>query len=139
MKNYIKNQQNKLKRARVENIDVFIKDTIEGFNPVPVIRKAIKLVPLHLLQYIDTIYIGDFEHLNSRSLDASYSNGMIFLGNDQKSENDMTDDLIHEVAHAVEEVHNQLIYSDLTLQREFLKKREKLYNLLCQFLQHLLG
>jgi len=130
MKNYIKNQQTKLKRKRVGNIDVFIKDEIPNFNSVSVIEKVTDLVPNHLLNYIDTIYIGEFEHLKNRSLDASYSNGMIFINNKQQSENDMLDDLVHEIAHSVEEVYTEQIYSDLTLQREFLIKREKLYNLL---------
>lgn len=130
MKNYIKKQQEKLKRKRVGNIDVFIKDAPEGIDSLSVIAKAIKKIPTHLVSYIDTIYVGKFDHLLKRDLDASYSNGMMFLTNDQKSEADMMDDIVHEFAHSVEEMHNDEIYGDLSLQREFLQKRKRLYQLL---------
>lgn len=132
MKNYIQNQQTKLKRKRINNIDVFLKDKVEGFNPFEVIKRAMKSVPEPLSRYIDTIYIGQFDHLKDRSINASYLNGMIFLTNEQKDENDMLDDIIHEIAHSIEEVHDDEIYGDLTLQREFLLKRKKLYMLLKQ-------
>jgi len=130
MKKYIKNRQNKLRRKRVGNIDIFIKDPIDNFDPCSVIKKTTELIPQHLLRYIDTIYIGEFEHLEKRSLNASYSDGMIFVTNAQNSPADLLDDLVHEVAHSVEEAHSTQVYSDLTLQREFLLKRRKLYNLL---------
>ncbi len=130
MKNYIKNQQNKLKRKRINNIDIFIKDEVDNFDPISVIKKAIESVPEHLSRYIDTIYVGQFDHLKKRSLDASYLNGMIFLSNIQKSESDMMDDIVHEIAHSVEEIHDDEIYGDLTLQREFLIKRRKLFSIL---------
>ena len=79
MKNYIKKQQAKLKRKRVGNIDVFIKDAPEGIDSLSVIAKAIKKIPTHLVSYIDTIYVGKFDHLLKRDLDASYSSGMMFL------------------------------------------------------------
>lgn len=132
MKNYIQNQQTKLKRKRINNIDVFLKDEVKNFDPFKVIRKAIKSVPEHLSRYIDTIYIGQFDHLDNRSLNASYLDGMIFLTNEQKDENDMLDDIIHEIAHSIEDSHGDEIYGDLTLQREFILKRKKLYVLLEQ-------
>lgn len=130
MKNYIKQKQSKLKRKRIANIDVFIKDPVKIFDAFPVIEKALSLVPSQLSNYVDTIYVGNFKHLNSRNLDASYGNGVIFLGNDQKSERDMMDDIVHEIAHSIEDVRNDEIYGDLTIQREFLTKRKKLYTML---------
>ena len=44
----------------------------------------------------------------------------------------MIDDIIHEIAHAVEEEHFMDIYSDKYLEKEFLGKRERLYHLLEQ-------
>lgn len=126
----MKTQQEKLKRRRIGNIDIFIKDEIKNFNPLKVIEKAIELVPSHLSNYIDTIYVGKFDHMKKRSINASYSNGMIFVTNNQESENDMLDDIIHEIAHSVEEVYEDEIYGDLTLQKEFLLKRKKMYELL---------
>ena len=42
----------------------------------------------------------------------------------------MLDDLVHEVAHAVEEEEFLTIYSDGDLEAEFLGKRERLFHLL---------
>ena len=42
----------------------------------------------------------------------------------------MADDIVHEIAHAVEERHANHIYGDGRLQNEFLGKRERLYQIL---------
>jgi Mlc titration factor MtfA (ptsG expression regulator) len=42
----------------------------------------------------------------------------------------MFDDLIHEVAHSLEEPHGYEIYGDKRLQNEFLKKRKQLHDIL---------
>ena len=44
----------------------------------------------------------------------------------------MMDDVVHEVAHAVEEQYGDQIYSDVTIQNEFKGKRRRLYHLLDQ-------
>ena len=56
--------------------------------------------------------------------------GALYVTNDQDSENDMIDDLIHEIAHAIEEKYGNLIYSDGKIEREFLNKRQSLWELL---------
>ena len=42
----------------------------------------------------------------------------------------MTDDIIHEIAHAVEEKYEKLIYSDREIEKEFIQKRLQLRELL---------
>ena len=44
----------------------------------------------------------------------------------------MLDDIIHEVAHSVEEIYHDQIYSDNLIKKEFLKKRKKLWSILKQ-------
>ena len=67
------------------------------------------------------------EHESKISL---YENSSIFITNDQSSEEDMGDDLVHEIAHAVEEDYREEIYIDNKIEKEFLEKRKKLYLIL---------
>jgi len=88
-------------------------------------------VPKRLLDSVDVIYVGDFPEFKERDINAFYDNGAIFITNDQEDDQDMIDDIIHEIAHAVEERFNDFIYSDSSIEREFMAKRETLFNL-CQ-------
>ena len=88
-------------------------------------------VPKKLLDSVDVIYVGDFPEFEERDINAFYDNGAIFITNDQEDDQDMIDDIIHEIAHAVEERYNDFIYSDSSIEREFMAKRETLFNL-CQ-------
>lgn len=88
-------------------------------------------VPKRLLDSVDVIYVGDFQEFEERDINAFYDNGAIFITNDQEDDQDMIDDIIHEIAHAVEERFNDFIYSDSSIEREFMAKRETLFNL-CQ-------
>ena len=88
-------------------------------------------VPKRLLDSVDVIYVGDFPEFEERDINAFYDNGAIFITNDQEDDQDMIDDIVHEIAHAVEERYNDFIYSDSSIEREFMAKRETLFNL-CQ-------
>lgn len=88
-------------------------------------------VPKRLLDSVDVIYVGNFPEFEERDINAFYDNGAIFITNDQEDDQDMIDDIIHEIAHAVEERYNDFIYSDSSIEREFMAKRETLFNL-CQ-------
>jgi hypothetical protein len=42
----------------------------------------------------------------------------------------MLDDLVHEVAHSIEEIHQEFLYSDGLIEKEFLQKRKSLKQIL---------
>jgi len=88
-------------------------------------------VPKKLLDSVDVIYVGQFPEFEERDINAFYDNGAIFITNEQDDDQDMIDDIVHEIAHAVEERYNDFIYSDSSIEREFMAKRETLFNL-CQ-------
>ena len=48
----------------------------------------------------------------------------------QKSENDIFDDLLHEIAHAIETLRKEQIYGDGVVEKEFLQKREQMIDIL---------
>ena len=100
------------------------------FSPRSAIEGALSEVPPHLLRNIDSIYIGDFDFLKKREMNAAYKDAAIFVSNDQDNNQDLADDIVHEVAHSVEEIYQDLIYSDGSIESEFLSKRREMYSIL---------
>ena len=54
----------------------------------------------------------------------------MYIDNEQDDNKDLIDDIIHEVAHNLEIIANNEIYSDNEIIKEFLAKRRKLFNIL---------
>ena len=101
------------------NLD-FIKSKIEA------------LTPEHFFDNVDGLfvsYIDDF-FKDGREYNAMYKDGAIYLSPDQDNERDLLDDILHELAHAVEDKYEDQIYGDGRLEREFIVKRRNLYYLL---------
>ena len=82
------------------------------------------------LYNIDAIYIGHFNEMEVKHVNAFYQDGTIYVSNVQDDEADMIDDIIHEIAHAVEEQYGMQLYSDGEIEKEFMIKRHKLENIL---------
>tara|TARA_A200000159_G_scaffold164833_1_gene196643 strand:+ start:1806 stop:2414 length:609 start_codon:yes stop_codon:yes gene_type:complete len=115
----------------VSSIEVEIKDKLTNdVSAKTVIKKMTSIVPQHLLKNIEFIKIGQFRELVDREIQALYKDSTVYVTNRQKSESDLLDDLIHEVAHSVEEVYDGQIYADKIIKKEFLQKRKKMWTLL---------
>jgi len=113
------------------NIQVFVKDPLpEDFDLSAVMSSVEKLIPSRFVRNVEVVYIGQFETLIRRDLDAAYHDGAIYLSNEQDNTEDMIDDIVHEIAHAVEEAEGLEMYSDNEIEREFLGKRQRLHDLL---------
>ena len=109
------------------DVNIYIKDQLADHIDVDfVIRYVAKRLPNHVLSNIDIIYIGHFQDLIDRDINALWQNGAIYITNEQDSEMDMIDDLIHEIAHSNEKQYEQIIYEDGKLEQEFLQRRKKL-------------
>ena len=132
LKNTIKNRHSKTSRFTWKGVEVLVKDEIK--NPDVSIRSVLMKVgskiPKHFLSNVDVIYVGDFDFFKERDIQAMYENSCIFVTNSQDSIDDMCDDIVHEIAHSLEEVHKDIIYSDGQLEQEFLEKRKQLYSIL---------
>ena len=86
------------------SINVFIKDPLPENVPLnPVLRKVESLIPRHMAYNIDAVYVGDFEHLKEREINALYQDGALYISNIQDDVVDLLDDIIHEISHATEE------------------------------------
>jgi len=111
-------------------IEVFIQsDTRFDFEQA--LRKLEKAIPEYfLLQGIDVIYVGDFADLKDRDLNAAYADGAIYVLPNQSSDQDFLDDIVHEVAHSLEERFTGFIYGDGKIQQEYKEKYLKLIGLM---------
>jgi len=115
----------------LSGVDVFIKDmTPEHIDDEFVFDYISARIPFHLSRGIDVIYVGLFPEMIDREINAYYEDGAIYVTNNQDDEMDMIDDIIHELAHAVEVNNQQFIYGSGMLQREFKAKRRNLYTLI---------
>ncbi len=118
-------------RTLFNKITVFVKDPLPEDVDIDYVLSSIeKKVPEHLVYGIDMVYVGQFEEFEKRETNAAYKDGALYITNDQSDEDDMIDDIVHEMAHACEETYFSLIYSDGTIQDEFIGKRKRLYEIL---------
>jgi len=117
----------------VSGVDVYIKDKLpDHVDPEFVFNYINARIPFHLARTVDIIYIGQFPAMKEREINAYYEDGAIYVTNEQDEDIDMVDDIIHELAHAVERNNEQLIFGTGALQSEFKAKRRNLEVLLNQ-------
>jgi hypothetical protein len=114
-----------------ESVQVYIKDKLTSDIDVQdILDRVNNLIPNHLMSEVDSIFIGMFEEFEETDINAVYKDGAIYVTNDQDDEADLVDDIIHEIAHSLESPYGYEIYGDGKLEREFLTKREILYEIL---------
>lgn len=91
-----------------------------------VLDKINFLIPDHLLEDFEIIYVLDIDEFKTSNFNALWDDGAIYISPDQDNEEDLIDDIIHEIAHSFEERYEDLIFGDGSLEREFLAKRRHL-------------
>ena len=115
-------------------VSVFIKDPLpDHINILKVMQEIEDKVPYHIVNDVDAIYVGKFKEFEEKQVNAMYRDGAVYVTNDQDNDEDMIDDIIHEFAHAAEEIFARLIYGDQLIQQEFLGKRKRLRDLIYQY------
>ena len=126
-----KESKNLKDHYNLHEIDIIVKDMLPDHIDMDFVMKYISSrVPSFLLKGIDIIYVGKFDFLINKQVNALYEDGAIYITNDHTDDADMIDDIVHEIAHAVEDNWTDLIYGDNQMQREFLAKRKQLYAVL---------
>jgi len=63
-------------------------------------------------------------------LNAQYKDGVIYVLSEQDDEADVYTDIVHEIAHSVEETYGPDIYEDGEMEEEFIRKRARLFDIL---------
>ena len=95
-------------------------------------NKLETLTPEYFYDNVDGFFVGYVDEFfkDGREYNAMFKDGAIYLSPDQDDERDLLDDIIHELAHAVEKKHENQIYGDGRIEREFIAKRNTLYHLI---------
>lgn len=139
LKTYIKEGSLKIRKNNdkfiiFRDIPVYVKDPLpDNVDILEVLHNVEEKIPVSLTNGIEGFYIGFFKEFDERDINAMYRDGAIFVTNEQDNNDDMVDDLIHEIAHAVEDLHAQFIYSDGRIQNEFVGKRVRLREMLREY------
>ena len=113
----------------IYSIPVFVvAEELEPEVDIPAFCTEVEqILPEQLLNNVEVVYIGQFNHLGDRN--AAYSNGGIYINSMEPTNFDMVENFVHEVAHSLEIDHGAQIYSS-EVRDEFLGKRERLRHLL---------
>ena len=129
----IKRSKRMKDQFKVNGISVIIKDRLpQEVDPEFVFNYINARVPFYLTSNIEVIYIGQFQEMKERDINAFFENDAIYVTNIQDGEMDMIEDIVHEISHAVEHHNQEFIYGSGSLQREFIAKRKRLSALLSQ-------
>jgi len=115
----------------MRGINIYIQDPVGDHIDLDFVFEYVAArIPKKLLDSIDVIYVGNFPEFKEREINAYYDSGAVFVTNDQDNDRDMIDDIVHEIAHGVEERYNDFVYSDGSVEKEFMAKRKTLYTIL---------
>lgn len=129
--NYVKNNNKSLPEYNFGNVQVVVKDPIENdIDLASVFTKINYMVPDHFIRLIDIVYIGEFELFAEKKVNAYFLDDALYISNNQDDEEDLIDDVIHEIGHAVEKRHDEFIYADGKIEDEFILKRSRLEKIL---------
>ena len=113
-------------------LHVYFKDNLQNKNidAESVLSKVESVLPNHLCAEVEMIVIGHFDEFEERDINAFYDGGAVYVSNIQDDEEDMVDDIIHEISHSLEAPYGMLIYGDSKIKNEFLQKRIFLHDIL---------
>ena len=133
LESYNKNLKDRKEETIFGNIPVYIiKDLPDHINLQAVLKRIEDLIPEYLTYGIDSIYVEHLKEFTNRSVNAVFKGGSIYVTNFQDNDADLFDDIVHEIAHSVEQLFKKQIYKDDVVKKEFLGKRKRLLDLLKQ-------
>ena len=130
--NYVKTQQNRQQpEYKLGPVNVVIKDQIQNDVDVEyVFNKVNNLIPDHFLELIDIVYVGQFDFFEEREINSLFADDTLYISDEQDNDEDLLDDIVHEIGHAVEKKYGEYIYGDGKIEDEFILKRNQLKNIL---------
>lgn len=136
MLDYLKNSKNKFAKSptgnfSVNGLSIYIKEPVtDGVDVEYCFSYVLEKIPKFFYKNLNKVFIGQFPFLRSREVDAIYKDGCIYITNNQETNETLIADLVHELAHCFEELHNKELYGDEEIKQEFVSRRKSLYNLL---------
>ena len=113
------------------HLDLYMVNSLpEHISVTAVLESVVSRIPQHLCRGVDVVYVGHFKDLKDREINAMYQDGAIYVTNEQDDDEDFLDDIVHEIAHAVEAEYPDFVYGDGKLFSEFMGKRKRLFDTL---------
>ena len=133
--NYLKQKQSQLQNESMDfytptGLHIYFQQPVEGANVEAVINRIESTMPPHLLEEVEMIIFGWFKEFEERSINAFYNDNAIYVSYLQDDDEDLFDDLVHEISHSLEGAHGYHIYADEKIKKEFLRKRKYLHDIL---------
>lgn len=138
MIDYIK-ESNKKAQDRNEymlfNVPVYVINKFPSNIKINNILDSVKdIINKKYLDRLDAIYIGDFKDLNRRDIQSMLKDDAIWISSNNVknviTEPLVVENIIHEIAHHLEEKYQSIIYGDGKLEREYDSKKNRLFHLL---------
>ena len=128
MRDYIKAKLDESYRDfNFRGVNVFIDDPLPENVDIKSVLKVIETrIPRQFYRDIKEIRVGDYDYFHERGVNALYKDSVLYIANEQSGFEDLLDDIVHEIAHHVEQKYPEDIYGDGLIKREFLKKRKQL-------------
>ena len=128
-----KKSKNKNNEVTIHGTPFIFSQPFEKEINLDYIKNKIEtLMHEYFFDNVDAFFVGYVDEFfkDGREYNAMFKDGAIYLSPDQDNERDLLDDILHELAHAVEEKNKNQIYGDGRIEREFIAKRKTLYHLL---------
>ena len=111
----------------IKGIEVKEADPLpDGVNIEGILSAIEKNFPSHYFDKLEAIIISHLDEFDERGTNAVYRDNKFYISNRLKDTNDLLDDIVHEFAHHMETLFPEMLYSDLALIREFVRKRHEL-------------
>lgn len=106
-------------------INVYNKKELPNeININQILNNISSILPNKFLSNIDSIYVGEFDSLKKREVDSVYQDGAIYIVPSYIiNQEELHRNIIHEIAHSVEDENSLEIYGDSTIEAEFTRKR----------------
>jgi len=139
MKKYIthsvNNSLNERKEYYLYDIPVYILNPFpEHININNILEKIKEIIPYELLVGLEGIYVGEFNELKDRKIQAMFKEGAIWLSSYEDfpdiTEDSIVKDITHELAHMLEDNAYFDIYHDGDIEKEYVGKKKRLVDLL---------
>ena len=128
---HIQESSRHLPEYNLGSVQVIVKDRLtKDIDVLSVFNDILSYIPDRFLELVDVIYIGEFDFLLKREVNSIYLDGAIYVTNQQDNMQDLKDDLVHEISHAVEDGFKQFIYEDGLIENEYFGKIRRLKSLL---------
>lgn len=115
---------NEKNRRMFGTIPIKVQDNfLKPIDIDSVIAKVENIIPDKFITGIESVFIGDYSFLANNQMNAMFHDNVMYISNNQSSEEDLLDDIVHEIAHAVEYTHFDEIYNASNIEHEFKRKK----------------